>query len=240
MFFFFIHLHHVFFNMLLSVCHFTLIVQYAWWRVPFQSSLRLLSLGTKQMDGWNSMISTPVMSILTIHARGKTQTGVSQFCSSPMIQHSHGWVKSNEVSLQWCRFSKYTKRVGGGYVSRASIPSQQTAVPLWWRIWTEQRVHRRSPPLCCWGAYMAVLQPPRCRSPLGIWGQPYRRGPLWQRKNTERRALTSPLDQWFATTGIRLQHPGSMRRDCKVAQHIGEKNNRSYDLNSKIHQNINR
>lgn len=86
LFFFFIRLHHVFFNILLSVCHFTLIVQDAWWRVPFQSTLRLLSLGkTTQTDGWNSMISTPVTSILTIHTRGKTQTGVSQFCSSPVI-----------------------------------------------------------------------------------------------------------------------------------------------------------
>lgn len=86
--------------------------------------------------------------------------------------------------------------IAGGCVNQANIPSQQTTGPLWWRKWTEQIVHRRSPPLCCWAAYMAVLQPRLCRSQLGIWEQPYRTGPLWHRENRrEWRALTSPQTQ---------------------------------------------
>lgn len=79
------------------------------------------------------------------------------------------------------------------FVSRAGTPSRQTAVPLWWRIWTEWRVRRRSPPLCCWAAYMAVLQPRWCRIQLGKWTQPYRTGSLqWENTRIEKHQ-----HQWF-------------------------------------------
>lgn len=79
------------------------------------------------------------------------------------------------------------------FVSRAGTPSRQTAVPLWWRILTEWRVRRRSPPLCCWAAYMAVLQPRWCRIQLGKWTQPYRTGSLqWENTRIEKHQ-----HQWF-------------------------------------------
>lgn len=121
------------------------------------------------------------------------------------FQRCPGWVKSTKTFLWVRRLSKDAIR-GAGCVSQANIPSQQTAVPLWWRIWREQTVRRRSPPQCCWGAYTAVPRPRWCRSRLGRWGRPCRRGPLWWRQRKE-----------------------DLRCDCEVAKQIWQ--NIHYDLN---------
>lgn len=81
-------------------------------------------------------------------------------------------------------------------VSQVSRPSRQTAVPLWWRIWTGQRARRRSPPPCCWAACTAVRRPRRCKTPSGRRGRPRRRGPLWGRRKTVSIRPT-PVEQDF-------------------------------------------
>lgn len=99
------------------------------------------------------------------------QQSACQFCSAGQVALlSHSWVTSSTSSK--CS------------VSLVNTLCLQTGVPLWWRRWTRRRGRRRSPPRCCWEACTAGLQLPWCRSPLGRWGQPCRRGPL---RGTERR-----------------------------------------------------
>lgn len=186
----------MFFNILLSVHHFT---SHSSVRVDDGHFRALCTCSvSEQTDGTQWFQLQLRTSWQFIRKEKHKQVPLSFIPLRWCFQHRRGRVNSDKSCLKWWCFFKDTKR-GGGYVSQASIPSQQTAVPLWWRIWTEQRVHRRSPPLCCWGAYMAVLRPRWYRSRLGIWGQPYRRGPLWQRKN-RKKSINIP-----STPGIPIQ-----------------------------------
>lgn len=118
-----------------------------------------------------------------------------------------------EISTSQCCQSsplnvKFYQKRWGRWVSRVSTPSRQKVVPLLWRIWKAQRVHRKSPPPCCLGVYTAVLQPGWCRSRLGKSVQPYRRGPL--REKRERGALNHPLLYFSLTYRADNSCPGHL------------------------------